>query len=171
MPPLVGQLVRLPGSCYTKGVCGILAILFLVVPAIEIIVIIEVGAVLGTWATLAVIALTAIVGAALAKSQGLAVLRRLTDAVAGGGQGAGTVIVEGVLLLAAGITLLTPGFITDAIGLTLLVAPVRSAVARRLASHWKLATLATVAGGKVFNVEQEYLDEDDEPPTPGVIDV
>ena len=164
--------MRLSGSCYTKDVCGILAILFLVVPAIEIMVIIEVGAVLGTWATLAVIALTAIAGAALAKSQGLTVLRSLTDAVAGGGQGAGTAIVEGVLILAAGITLLTPGFITDAIGLSLLLPPVRSALARRLASHWKLATLSTVAGANVFNVEQNYSDQDeDEPPPPGVIDV
>lgn len=155
-----------------KDVCGILAMLFLVVPALEIIVIIKVGSLLGTWATLAVIALTAIVGAALAKNQGLAVLRRLNDAVASGGQGAGTTIVEGVLLLAAGVTLLAPGFITDAIGLALLVPPVRAAVAGRLASHWKLATLATVAGNNVFNVDPNHVDRDEkDPPPPGVIDV
>ncbi len=164
---LGAQLVEAEGSCYTVGVCGLLAILFLVVPAVEIYVILKVGALLGVWATLAVIAFTAFAGAALAKRQGLAVLRTLSAAVAQG-QGAGTAVVEGVLLLAAGVTLLAPGFITDAIGLGLLLPPVRRSLAKKLAEHWKLSTMAAVGE---FNHAQPFDSNQQEPPPPGVIDV
>lgn len=144
--------------------CGVLALLFLVIPALEIYVIIEVGGLLGTWATLAVIGVTAIVGASLAKSQGLAVLTRLKES-ATSGEGTATAIVEGVLILAAGVTLLAPGFITDAIGLALLIPPIRGAIAKRLASKMTI--------GVMQSVKSEFYQggRDDDPPPPGVIDV
>ncbi|MCP4445442.1 MAG: FxsA family protein [Myxococcales bacterium] len=147
--------------------CGLLALLFLIVPALEIYVIIEVGGRLGTLATLVVIAVTAVVGAALAKSQGLAVLTRLQNSTASG-EGAGTAIVEGVLVLVAGVTLLAPGFVTDAVGLALLIPPIRSAIAGRLAGRM------TVAGpGVMSSIRPDVYGgggDDDEPPS-GVIDV
>lgn len=147
--------------------CGILALLFLIVPAVEIYVIIEVGGLLGTWATLLVIGVTAMVGAALAKSQGTAVLTRLQTSMANG-EGTGTAIVEGVLVLAAGVTLLAPGFITDAVGLALLVPPIRAAIASHFAGKMTIAG-AGVMSGVAADVRQG--DDGDDPPPPGVIDV
>ncbi len=147
-------------------VCGLLALLFLIVPAVEIYVIIEVGALLGTWATLAVIGVTAVVGAALAKSQGLAVLTKLKTSMTSG-EGTGLALVEGVLVLAAGVTLLAPGFLTDAIGLALLVPPIRKFVASRVADRVQIMPQ--------MGMPSEFYSgdggSDDEPPPPGVIDV
>lgn len=153
--------------------CGLLALLFLAVPAVEIYVIIEVGGLLGTWATLAVIGVTALVGASLAKSQGMAVLSRLQSSMTSG-EGTGTTLVEGALVLAAGVTLLAPGFITDAIGLALLVPPIRGAIASYLAGK-----MSVVASGPLGvnpadlhrRASAARNGEEDDPPPPGVIDV
>ena len=147
--------------------CGVLALLFLVVPATEIYLIIEVGGFLGTMPTLAIIAVTAVLGAALAKSQGLAVLRQLQQAMASG-QGTGLTIVEGCLVLVAGVTLLAPGFLTDSIGLALLVPPVRRAIAKHLAG--KVNVVSPMGMGGVSSEFYQGSDDDDLPP-PGVIDV
>ena len=126
--------------------------------------IIEVGGLLGTWATLAVIGVTAVVGASLAKSQGVAVLTRLKNSMTNG-EGTAVAIVEGVLILAAGVTLLAPGFITDTVGLALLIPPIRVAIARHFASK---VTVGAMSG---VNSEFHQRGGDDEPPPPGVIDV
>jgi UPF0716 protein FxsA len=141
--------------------------LFLVIPAVEIYVIIEVGSVLGTWATLGVIGVTAVVGAALAKSQGLAVLTQLQGSMTTG-EGTGTALIEGALVLVAGVTLLAPGFLTDAVGLALLVPPIRSAIARRFAGRIQMPGPGAMGG-----MPSEFYQggNDDDPPPPGVIDV
>ncbi len=128
--------------------------------------IIEVGGLLGTWATLFVIGVTAMVGAALAKSQGTAVLTRLQTSMTSG-EGTGTAIVEGALILAAGVTLLAPGFITDAIGLALLVPPIRKVLATHLASKVAISGRTAMSGVAA----PFYRDDDEDPPPPGVIDV
>jgi UPF0716 protein FxsA len=152
-------------------VCGVLALLFLVIPATEIYVILKVGAFLGAGATLAVIAVTAIVGAALAKSQGVAVLKQMNDSI-NQGQGVGTAIVEGALVLAAGVTLLAPGFLTDAIGLLLLVPPVRSALAAHLAGKVQVITpMSGMPMDMPMGFQGPGFDADADEPPPGVIDV
>ncbi len=143
--------------------CGVLALLFLIIPALEIYVIIEVGGLLGTWATLAVIGVTAILGASLAKSQGVAVLTRLKDSMTSG-EGTATAMVEGVLILVAGVTLLAPGFITDAVGLALLIPPIRGAIANHFAGKMAAGVMNQVKPGF-------HQGGDDDPPPPGVIDV
>ena len=149
-------------------VCGVLALLFLIIPATEIYVILKVGSLLGAGPTLAVIAVTAVVGAALAKSQGTAVLRQLQKSMAEG-TGTGTAIVEGVLVLVAGVTLLAPGFITDAVGLALLLPPVRAEIAKRLAAKIQVGGMAGMPSN-MYSPRQQGQDADD-PPPPGVIDV
>jgi UPF0716 protein FxsA len=149
-------------------VCGVLALLFLVIPATEIYLILKVGALLGAGATLAVIALTAIVGAALAKSQGVAVLKQMNNSI-NSGQGVGTSIMEGVLVLVAGVTLLAPGFLTDAMGLLLLLPPVRSALARYFAG--KVQVVGGPMAGMPMGFQGPGFDADNDEPPPGVIDV
>ena len=102
----------------------LLLVLFLVVPLAEIWVLIEVGSVVGAVATIALVVLTAIVGAALMRSQGLAILFRARATMAQGEVPA-LELLEGAVILIAGALLLTPGFITDTAGFACLVPSVR----------------------------------------------
>ncbi len=103
----------------------------IVVPLIEIGLFIEVGGLIGLWPTLAIVVLTALLGAVLLRRQGLAAIGQLDQRMRQGGDPLGP-LVHGLLILVAGIVLLTPGFFTDAIGFALLVPPVRSALIRHL---------------------------------------
>lgn len=111
-----------------------LFLLFTVVPVVELMLLIKVGAALGPLPTIGLCLLTGFVGASLARSQGAGVLRRLQATVQSGGLPARE-IVDGVLILMAGVVLLTPGFVTDVIGLLLLLPPTR-AVVRGLLMQW-----------------------------------
>ena len=96
-----------------------LFLLFIVVPAVELILILQVGSRIGLLYTLLLIVVTAMVGVTLAKNEGLAVLQRMRQAAAEGRMPARE-MVDGVLILVAGALLLTPGFLTDAVGLLVL---------------------------------------------------
>ena len=102
----------------------LLLVLFLVVPIAEIWVLIEVGSVVGAVATIGLVVLTAVVGAALMRAQGLATLFRARAAMAKGEVPA-LELLEGAVILIAGALLLTPGFITDAAGFACLIPPFR----------------------------------------------
>ena len=102
----------------------LLLVLFLVVPLAEIYVLVEVGSEVGAIATIGLVVLTAVVGAALMRAQGLATLRRARAAMAKG-EAPALELLEGAVILIAGALLLTPGFITDAAGFACLVPSVR----------------------------------------------
>jgi len=102
-----------------------LLVLFLVVPFVELYVIIQVGHVLGVVPTLALLVAISMLGASLCKREGLAVVRRIQEQVAER-RLPGVALLDGALVLLAGALLLTPGFITDAVGLLLLLPPVRA---------------------------------------------
>jgi UPF0716 protein FxsA len=104
-----------------------LLLLFILVPAIELALLLEVGSHLGTLPTLGLIAVTGVVGASLARRQGLAVLGRAQDQMARGDLPAGS-LADGVMILVAGALLITPGILTDAFGFLLLVPVFREAV-------------------------------------------
>jgi UPF0716 protein FxsA len=116
----------------------LLLLLFIAVPAVELALLIEVGARLGTLPTLGLIVATGVLGAALARHQGLAVLAQVRAETAAGRMPAGP-LVDGLLILIAGAVLMTPGLLTDLLGFALLVPPVRIAVMaalrRRFAVH------------------------------------
>lgn len=103
-----------------------LALLFLVVPIAELAVIIKVGSVLGIWMTIGLLIAVSLVGAWLVKWQGLFTLRKVQAELVQGRLPTRQ-FVDGALILVAGALMLTPGFITDAIGLLLLVPPTRAA--------------------------------------------
>lgn len=112
-----------------------LFLLFLSIPLVEIALFIEVGGAIGLFNTLVVVVLTAILGTYLVRQQGGQVLRDLRRALDEMGDPSEP-LIHGAMILFAGALLLTPGFFTDAVGLSLLVPPVRTAlfahVARRL---------------------------------------
>ncbi|NVP03527.1 FxsA family protein, partial [Photobacterium damselae subsp. damselae] len=98
----------------------ILLLLFIFVPIIEIALFIQVGGFLGLWPTIALVLITAVVGASLVRSQGLATLTSVQNRLQQGELPAQQ-IVEGVMLAVAGVLLLTPGFMTDCMGMTILL--------------------------------------------------
>lgn len=116
---------------------SVLLILFIAVPVIEIALFIQVGGVLGGWATIALILLTAVVGASLVRNQGLKTLLSLQQRLKSGELPAGE-ILEGVLLLVAGALLLTPGFLTDFMGMVILFPPARVWIANKLITRLKI---------------------------------
>lgn len=112
----------------------LIALLFVAVPIVEIAVLIEVGGAIGVWNTIALVILTAIAGTALLRIQGLATLARVQDSLARDTFPA-SALFDGACLLVAGVLLLTPGFVTDALGLVLFVPPFRRLL-RRLIWTW-----------------------------------
>ena len=123
---------------------GRLLLLFVGVPAIELALLIEVGSRIGTGATLALIAITGILGASLARRQGLSVLRMLQQETAAGRLPAGS-LVDGVVILVAGALLVTPGILTDAVGFLCLLPAFRQQLKRVALRHFERA----VAEGRV----------------------
>jgi UPF0716 protein FxsA len=102
-----------------------LVILFTLIPLIELYILIEVGGMIGALNTILIIAATGILGASLAKSQGLQVMRKI-NLSAEQGRFPAEELIDGLFILLGGFTLLTPGFITDLLGLSMLFPPTRT---------------------------------------------
>ncbi|GAB5374017.1 MAG: membrane protein FxsA [Acuticoccus sp.] len=110
----------------------ILFIFLIGIPIAEIAVFIWVGSIIGAIPTILIIILTAIIGAGLLKRQGIAALGRLRNDVENNKVPAGS-IGETLTVALAGILLLTPGFITDAVGFALFLPSFRHWLGRRIA--------------------------------------
>ncbi|HEX7165458.1 MAG TPA: FxsA family protein [Acidimicrobiales bacterium] len=113
-----------------------LALLFLVVPFVELYLLIQVGQTIGALWTIAVLVAVSGAGAWLVKREGLATLRRAQVQMSNG-RVPGTELIDAVLIVFAGALLVTPGFLTDVLGILLLVPPVR--VALRSVARKRLA--------------------------------
>ena len=105
----------------------VLAVVFLVVPILELAVIIQVGQSLGVLPTIGLLLLVSALGAWLVKREGIGVWRRFNTQVRSGAVPTRE-IADGVMILFAGALLLTPGFLSDVLGLLLLMPPVRAAL-------------------------------------------
>jgi UPF0716 protein FxsA len=112
-------------------VLPLLAVLFIGVPFAEIYVLLQVGHAIGVLNTLGLLVLVSIVGAWLAKREGLGVLRRIQTSVEAG-RVPGLELIDGFLILMAGALMLTPGFLTDIVAILLLLPPVRALLRREL---------------------------------------
>jgi UPF0716 protein FxsA len=140
-----------------------LMLVFLVLPVAELYVIYQVGDAIGIWWTLALLALDSLVGSLLLRSQGRAAWHRLQRALERG-RLPHREVQDGVLVIFGGALLITPGFITDVLGLLLLFPPTRAPVRRQI-----MRTLARRAadrvGKGVWDVEGSAT-EVDVPPRP-----
>ncbi len=123
---------------------GLLLLLFVLVPFLELYLLLQLGARIGTLPTLGMIVVTGLVGAALARTQGFAALQRIQRELAAGQMPAGA-LLEGVLILLAGVLLIAPGVLTDVVGVLLLVPPTRALVARGL-TRWARGRIQVVHG-------------------------
>ena len=104
---------------------GVLFLLFLIVPFIELYVLIQVGQVIGALPTIGLLIAISVIGAWLVKREGFATLARARERI-DAGQMPGRELVDGVLILFAGALLVSPGFLTDVVGVLLLLPPVRA---------------------------------------------
>ncbi len=106
---------------------ALLVLVFLVVPLVELYLIIQVGSAIGALNTIILLVVMAVAGGWLVKREGLGVLRRIQAQLQGGRLPARE-LVDAFLILFAGALMLTPGFLTDVLGLALLLPPVRAVV-------------------------------------------
>ena len=114
----------------------ILFALFIIIPIIEITVLMQVGELIGAWPTVAIVIVSAWVGAKYVRQQGIATLQSVQTKM-DQGELPSSEIVTGVMLLVAGILLVTPGFVTDVIGLLLLVPNMRKTLATSIQKYMK----------------------------------
>ena len=125
---------------------AVLLLLFVVVPLVELYVIIQVGQAIGAVPTIALVLAVSVLGSMLMRSQGRAAWRRFQAAVAEGRTPAREVL-DGVLVIFGGAFLLTPGFVTDVVGVVLLLPPTRALVRRGLVRRL-LPRMAMTAAGR-----------------------
>ena len=118
--------------------------LILIVPAVELVLLAWIGEHVGFWPTSGLVVGTALAGSWLAKREGLAALGRFQAKVASG-QLPGRELTDGLIILVAGVLLLTPGVLTDAAGLVALFPPTRAWIRRRVEARLR----RSVAGGRV----------------------
>ncbi|BDX02654.1 MAG: FxsA family protein [Marinomonas sp.] len=146
-------------------------LLFILVPIVEMTVLIQVGSKIGALATVGLVFLTAIIGVTLIRKQGLETSLKAQEKMRRGELPAAEV-AEGVMLIFAGLCLLIPGFVTDAIGALLLVPPLRKLFAAGLivkfissmmarGTQWR-AGQGTYSSRDGDIIEGEYVQDDND---------
>ena len=114
----------------------VLAALFIAIPLIEIFLFIKVGSAIGALSTVVLVVVTALIGVALLRAQGLQTMGKFQQQVASGEMPANTML-EGAALLFGGALLLTPGFLTDTIGFLCLIP-----ITRQILIQWLVSNMA-----------------------------
>jgi len=120
----------------------IIPILLVLIPVIEIAVFIYVGQAIGVWKVIALVFLSAIVGAMLLRYQSLGVLKKINRDIRQG-QTPEVGLIDGVLIVIGALLLIIPGFVTDLIGLLLMIPFVRSGIRQFVRSRIKVTSFRT----------------------------
>lgn len=152
-----------------------LVLIFVVFPLAELAVIVTVAGSIGVLNTLGLLVLVSIVGAWLAKREGLGVFNRVRAAL-DRGELPSREVADGFLILFAGALMLAPGFITDVLALVLLIPPTRAVVRAALLSYaarrGRMAVVSSYGGraarfgsGDVFGADVFDADSWEEPPS------
>lgn len=160
----------------------LLFLAFLLVPLLELAVIIQVGEVIGAWWTIVLLIADSVIGAIIVKREGAKAWRDFRLALAEN-RWPGAEVVGGALVLIGGALMLTPGFVTDVVGLLCVAPPSRTLIARTLRTRVSPLPLRVVDlgaermtnnrrqsppqrdGGDTLDVEVVSVERDD-PPTP-----
>ncbi len=144
-----------------------LAALFIFLPLVELALLLFIGSKIDWFATLSLVVLTGLVGAWLARREGLTCYRRVQQQVAQGQLPADS-LLEGLMILVAGALLVTPGIITDAVGFGLLVPPIRRRIRQQIVQRIKIQIVATASpppteGGAHYDeiIDVEYRAPED----------
>ena len=126
----------------------VLFLIFIVLPIAEIYLIVQVGEAVGVWWTLAILIVDSILGWMLLRTQGRTAWRRFNETLAAGRPPAREVL-DGGLIIFGGAFLITPGFISDIIGLLLLFPPTRALFRRIIVRRYARRLVVSVAGRAV----------------------
>jgi UPF0716 protein FxsA len=148
----------------------VLLLLFVVAPLVELYVIVQVAHLVGPPETILLLFGISVVGAWLAKRQGIAVLRRMQATVAEG-KVPSREIVDGALVLFAAALMIAPGFLSDALAILLLLAPiralVRTSILRRIRAGGLVASVITGSGRRAADGTWDVDSWEDPPSAPG----
>ena len=152
----------------------LLVLLFIIVPIAELALLIQVGQVIGVWWTVLILIADALLGSWLLRSQGRLAWRRFNEALQSG-RLPHKEVVDGVLVIMGGVLLLTPGFLTDVMGLLFLLPPTRVVLRRLLVRRGALKLVGAMPGtatpppasysanGHPRDIEGQAVDIDDRP--------
>ena len=146
------------------SIFGRLALLFVVVPLLELALLIQMGQWVGFWPTIGLVVFTGLTGAWLARMQGLRTMWRLRHDLANG-RVPGQAIMDGMAVLAGGALLLAPGILTDLIGFGLLVPGTRHAIQKRIMARLErhiqeAAVHVKVSGGEIWTRSPDPVSPD-----------
>ncbi len=108
-----------------------LVLIFIATPIVELAVLVYIGTLLGVLYTILIVVITGLIGAFLAKNQGLTTLSRIRSSTESGVLPTAE-LLQGALILIGGLLLLTPGLITDLVGFGMLIPQARNVVAKGL---------------------------------------
>ena len=131
-----------------------LLLIFIIVPIVEMWLLIQVGGFIGAVPTIAAVLLTAVIGLAMLRRQGLSTLLRVNQRMESGELPAQEML-EGIVLAVSGALLLTPGFFTDAIGFAGLTPVLRLWLVRRLVGRVNVFQ-GGVVGGAVYREDKSH---------------
>lgn len=142
-------------------------LLLLILPIIELVVIVQVAHAIGVWNTLGLLLLISLIGGSLTKRAGLGALKRFQADVAGGTVPTAAA-VDALLILTGGVLLVIPGFVSGAIGLLLLIRPVRALLRSRVLARTQrqMDSRFTVVDVQRWTAAPDYPPAD-WPPAPG----
>lgn len=132
-----------------------LFLLFAILPIVEIAILINVGEQIGGWYTVAIVILTAFAGAHLVRQQGLSTLMQAQQKMQSGTM-PGQEMAEGLLLVIAGVLLVTPGFITDGIGFLLSLPMTRPLIAKGLLKNLSVKVVNSSFDGNFSQHQQPH---------------
>ncbi len=134
--------------------------LFILVPIIEISLFIEIGSIIGSFYTIILIFITAIVGVFFVRQQGISTFQKLTSQLQNLETPVQT-IFEGLVILISGILLITPGFFTDALGFLGLI-PFTRIIFIKLVASYILSRYGKQSNQNKNTIEGEFIDIDEE---------
>ncbi|XOZ34801.1 FxsA family protein [Halomonadaceae bacterium KBTZ08] len=135
----------------------ILLVAFILIPIIEMVILIEVGGLIGALPTVGLVLLTAVIGAAMLRQQGAATLLRANQRMASGELPARE-MAEGLLLAVGGALLLTPGFVTDGVGFACLIPFTRRWLSGYVVNRMVLGGGASMGGHYQYQQYTQYRD-------------
>ena len=146
------------------SILGRLALLFVIVPLLELALLIQMGQWVGYWPTIGLVVFTGVTGAWLARMQGLRTMWRLRHDLANG-RVPGQAIMDGMAVLAGGALLLAPGILTDLIGFGLLVPGTRHAIQKRIMARLERhiqegALNVRMSGGEIWTRSPDPVSPD-----------
>jgi UPF0716 protein FxsA len=133
----------------------LLVFIFIVVPIAELYVLLQIGQAIGVLPTIALLILDSILGSWLMRSQGRAAWLRFNRALTEG-RVPGREVIDGVLVIFGGALLLTPGFLTDILGLVLLLPPTRAVVRQVLVRRFGGRLVASATSGAQSRVGRMF---------------